>query len=113
MVPVALAAKYCREQFCSLQYFLSIPRVDVSPDVVKEDIDEVRLVDAAVDELRPQLGLVVLLAEGHGLVDVQQAVCDEQEGLPGAAHARQDKDLLVHVVPLATDLCCGTTGILR
>ena len=37
--------------------------VDVRADVVEEDVDEVGLVDGVVDQRRPQLLVVVLLAE--------------------------------------------------
>ncbi len=68
-------------------------RVDVGANVVQEHVDEVGLVDAPVDELLPQVGLVVLLAEVHRFVDVEQAVSDEEERLAGVAHPRKHEDL--------------------
>ena len=44
-----------------------LSRVDVGAHAVEEDDDEGRLVEAAPDEVLPELRVLLLLAEGHRL----------------------------------------------
>ena len=63
-------------------------RVDVGADVAQQYVDEGRPALRVVDQLLPQLGVVVRLAELDGAVDVVQLIGDQPQRVARVAHPR-------------------------
>ncbi len=51
-------------------------RIHVSPDVVQQHVDEVRFIDGILDQVVPQVHVVVLLAEVDGAMNVCKLASD-------------------------------------
>ncbi len=75
-----------------------LDRVYMSADIIQQADDVFGLIQRVLDQVFPQVLVVVLLAELHCLVDVLDGVQDELEGLLDLAHSLEDVDNLWHEV---------------
>jgi hypothetical protein len=73
-------------------------RVDGGADLLEQGADEARLVHAVLEQVVPEVRVVLLLGKGDGAPDVAEAVDDQVEGALGLAGFGVEVDELGDVV---------------
>ena len=66
--------------------------INVGSDVVQQDVDKVGLVDGVLDQVVPQVDVIVLLAEVDCPMNVRKLAGDQVEGLTSAAHPGKNEN---------------------